>query len=372
MGRAAGVPDRARGLRGALPALCACPSAGTLIAGRALLGVAAAGLVPSSLALLAGLYPDAARRTRAIGAWAALSSVGLVLGPLLGGVLTAAGGWRWVFLVNPPVALAVLAAGRGLATGRAVSGRSPLDRWGVGLSVLGLAALSFGLIEAGTAGWLRLPTLAALAVSVLSFLALGRIERRTAHPVLPPALFAMARLRADLIGAVSANFAFYGSFFFLAQRLAAWHPAEGPVRVGLSLLPMTLPICFVPLVTGRLTASFGAGPVVLAGLAGSVLGGLALASLDPHAGVPAVAGVQLLLAVSGALAIPALTASVAVTAPRELAGTAQGALNAARQSGSALGVAVIGTLATPGSAGAVLAAGAALAVGLLIAARRPN
>ncbi|ETK37481.1 MFS transporter, partial [Microbispora sp. ATCC PTA-5024] len=137
---------------GLVSLLCAAaPGAGALIGARALLGVAAAGLVPASLAVLAALYPEPARRARAVGAWAAVTSLGLISGPVLGGVLVALGGWRLVFLVNPPVALLALLVSRGLPSGPARAGR-PVDRAGLALSVAGLGCLAFGLIGAGTEG----------------------------------------------------------------------------------------------------------------------------------------------------------------------------------------------------------------------------
>ena len=114
--------------------LCAlAPNAAGLIAGRALLGAAAAGMVPASLALLAGLYPDAKERMKAVGAWAALSGIGLAVGPVLGGALVAAGGWRLVFVVNPPLALVSWFLVRGLVShpteqGEQSSARSSTSR----------------------------------------------------------------------------------------------------------------------------------------------------------------------------------------------------------------------------------------------------
>jgi DHA2 family methylenomycin A resistance protein-like MFS transporter len=100
-------------------ALCAlAPSIGWLVTGRALLGVAAAGLIPTSLALLAAMYPDQARRSRAIGLWAALVSIGLVVGPLIGAALLAVGDWPLIFLVNTPIALAAYLAARSLPSTR--------------------------------------------------------------------------------------------------------------------------------------------------------------------------------------------------------------------------------------------------------------
>jgi MFS transporter, DHA2 family, methylenomycin A resistance protein len=226
-----------------ISALCAAaPDIGALIAGRALLGVAAAGLVPASLALLAALYPDRARRSRAIGAWAAMSSVGLVAGPVLGGALVSLGGWRLVLLVNPPIALAALAGTRMLAPLQPGQ-RRPLDLAGLVLSVLALACLTFGLIDGGTAGWARPAPEAAIAAALAAVGLLAIAERRAAAPVLPPSLLRLGRVSSDLITGAVASLVFYGILF----AVNLWLQAERgltPLQTGLFFLPMTLPMCF--------------------------------------------------------------------------------------------------------------------------------
>ena len=344
------------------------PGIGALVAGRALLGAAAAGLVPASLALLAALYPEAKRRSRMVGAWAAVTSVGLVCGPLVGGALVSAGGWRLVFLVNPPVALvALLCSGR--LSGDRVGAARPVDRAGLALSVVGLGALSFGFIDGGTSGWGRPAPWVALVVAALAVVGLIRVQRRVAYPVLPPALLRLARVRADLVAGSVASLVFYGVFFALTLWLQEVRQL-GPVGAGVALLPMTLPMCVVPLVAGRLVARVGAGPVILAGLAADVVSGVLLAFAGPGDALGWVVGAQVFLVLGSTLTIPAATADVAAAAPRELAATGQGAFNAARQAGQALGVALLGTLSTLRAAGAVLAVVALLSVLLVLFAHR--
>lgn len=341
--------------------LCAAaPNVASLIAGRALLGVAAAGLVPASLALLAALYPDRARRSRAIGAWAAVSSIGLIAGPLLGGALVMVGGWQLVFLVNPPIALVALLAARKLSAHRPQT-RKPIDRAGLVLSIVGLSVLTFGLIDGGTHGWARPTPLIAIAVSLAALLLLVLAQRRAAAPVLPPALMALGRVQAALITGAMATFVFYGLLFYLTMWLQNERDLT-PLQTGLAFLPMTLPMCLLPLVTGRLVARFGARPIIVAGLSADVLAGILLAVAGLDAPIGWIIAAQLALVIGSTLAIPAATAEMALAAPSELAATGQGALNASRQAGSALGVAVIGTLTTMPAVGAVLAAGAGLSL----------
>ncbi|MEU1669340.1 MFS transporter [Streptomyces sparsogenes] len=343
----------------ALSALCAAaPDAGTLIAGRALLGAAGAGLVPASLALLIHLNPDPARRTRAIGAWTALSGLGAAAGPVLGGGLVELGGWRLVFLVNPPIALAALLLARRLPAPRAGEVRA-LDRTGLLLSTAALGALTFGLVEAGIEGWGSPYAWAPLAVALGALAALAVVERRAAAPVLPPALLALAGVRAAMAAAAVSCFAYFGGMYTLALWLQHIY-ALSPFEAGLASLPLTFPVCVMPFFTGRLVARYGARPVLLAGMSATVASGVLLAFCA--GGRPPLAllvAAELALAATGTLSIPGAAAAVAVSAPPELAATGQGALNGVRQAGSALGVAVLGTLGGLPGAGAVL-----IAVGL--------
>lgn len=352
--------------------LCAvAPNMGLLIGGRALLGVAAAGLVPASLALLAQLYPDKAQRSRMVGAWAAITSIGLVAGPILGGVLVTAGGWRLVFLVNPPIALLALAFSGRLSGHRSGSTAHPIDRAGLVLSVVALSALSFGLIDGGTGGWRRPSPIVALAVAVVAVVLLVIAERRAASPVLPPALLRLPRVRADLVAGSIATLVFYGVFFALTLWLQDTRHLS-PWQAGFSFLPMTLPMCVLPFYAGRFVARFGALPVILVGLVADVFSGVLLAFAAPGAPLVWVILAQVFLVIASTLAIPGATADMAGAAPPQLAATGQGAFNAARQGGSALGVALLGTLASLQAAGVVLAIFAALAVALvLLAHRRP-
>ncbi|MFF0624865.1 MFS transporter [Streptomyces sp. NPDC004296] len=351
-----------------LSVLCAAaPGAGSLIAGRALLGAAGAGLVPASLALLIALYPDPARRTRAIGAWAALSGLGAAAGPVLGGGLVELGGWRLVFLVNPPIALAALLLARRLpaplARAAGATGR-PLDRAGLLLSTGALGALTFGLVEAGIEGWSAPAAWVPIAAAVLAFAALAVAERRAPAPVLPPTLLALPRVRAAMLAAAVSCFAYFGGMYLLALWLQRTY-ALSPLAAGLASLPLTFPVCVMPFFTGRLVARHGARPVLLTGMTATALAGALLLLAGGRPPLPLLLVAELALAAAGTLSIPGAAAEMAVAAPTELAGTAQGALNGIRQAGSALGVAVLGTMGGLPDAGGVLVVAGLAAVVLI-------
>ncbi|MFI2199873.1 MFS transporter [Streptomyces sp. NPDC020192] len=352
----------ALGLFAVLSVACAlAPGAGALIAGRALLGAAGAGLVPASLALLIHLYPDPARRTRAIGSWSALAGLGAAAGPVLGGALVELGGWRLVFLVNPPLALAALLLARRLPAPPVRAARA-LDRPGLLLSTAGLGLLTFGLVEAGIEGWGAARALLPLGAALVCFVAVAVVERRVAAPVLPPALLALPRVRSAMVAAAVSCFAYFGGMYLLAVWLQRTYDLT-PLRAGLATLPLAFPVCVMPFFTGRLVARHGPRPVLLTGMSATVAAGVLLACAVGHRpALPLIVAAELALAAAGTLSIPGAAAAVAVAAPPEYAATSQGALNGIRQAGSALGVAVLGTLGALAASGYLLIGVGAIAV----------
>lgn len=342
---------------GALSLLCAAaPTLGALVGLRALLGVAAAACVPASMAMIARLYPDPAARTRAIAAWAAISGSAVAAGPVLGGLLVGAAGWRAVFVVNGPIALAVLALTAGAAVrvprgDRRINVRSQLAV----IAALGLS--TDALIAAGAHAWTHTALSGAAAVAAAVVLVL--LERRSAEPVVDPAL---VRSRGVLIGlgiGAAVNFALTGDLFVLPLTLH-----RGPVATGLAMLPMTVPFVLGPPITGRLVARFGPRPALLGGTALLAAGAALLASHVLTAGL-------LLTGCGVALALPSLAAAVMGAAPEGTAGAAGGLLNAVRQSGATLGVAVAGAFASTHPSVALLVPGlVCAAAGLALALTR--
>ncbi|GAA4201433.1 MFS transporter [Actinocatenispora rupis] len=342
-------------------ASAAAPTLWVLVVLRALLGAAGAACLPASLALVARLYPVAAERARALGAWAAITGVALAAGPVAGGALVSLAGWRAVFLVNVPVAALalLLTAGRTLAAPR---GTGRVD-WGSQL----LAAAFLGLVTAAVigAGAFSLPTGAA---ALLALALLVRRQRRAPHPLVPTALLRVPAARSALLSGAAVNFALSGTLFVVTlvlQDRYGW----GPLAAGLAFLPLTLPTAFNPLVTGRLVARYGPRRPVLAGLGLLTAGALLLAA------APGYAVLAVGLAVTGlgvSFALPALVTATVAAAPDGLAGTASGLLNAVRQVGATVGVAAMGAVVAPGLAAvpvALLLSAAVVAAALAGTAR---
>jgi DHA2 family methylenomycin A resistance protein-like MFS transporter len=323
-------------------ACAAAPTLAVLIAARAVQGLGASALLPCSLALLVHQFPDPAARARALGVWGAMGSVGVALGPVAGGALVAAAGWRSIFLVNVPVcALTVFLLQRHV-TESPVDPSRRLDLPGLVLGVTALAALTAAFITAGEQGWLSPLPGALFAVCLLAGVLFVRAERRQVSPVLPLALFRSADLSGATAVGVIFNLVLYGALLCLSLFLQQSRH-ESVLVTGLLLLPMSLVVGAGSLASGRLTARFGSRPPMLAGLTLGAAGAAVLAtagSATPLAIL--VAGSVLLGLVS--LAMPAMTAAAVGAAGPEHAGVAGGLLNAARQSGGALGVALLGSL----------------------------
>ncbi|MFJ8896389.1 MFS transporter [Leifsonia sp. NPDC102414] len=344
------------------------PSVGALIALRALLGVVAAACIPSSTAMIAQLYPQQRTRARALAVWTAISGVGLASGPLVGGVLVGVAGWRAVFVINAPVAIVVLllVAHRGFASARA---RRPINVAAQLLACASLASLSGALIALGGGrASVAAPLLVAAVCCVGTLVA---VERRSAHPVFVPAILRARGVGAGLLAGGVVNFALTGVIFAIPLVLAAQFRLA-PMSIGLFLLALTIPCALNPLLTGYLVARHGSRPPIVGGLALVAVGPLLL-GFCIAAGLPLVV-FALGLAVTGfgiSFALPALVSAVLGAVPADTAGNASGLLNAVRQMGATMGVAVMGaTLATPplavGGASAIFIAAALAAVGCIV------
>lgn len=329
----------------AASAVCGlAPGIGVLIGARAVQGIGAAALVPSSLKLLHHAYPGAAERARAVGVWAASASVALAAGPLAGGLLTAAWGWRAIFFINAPLGLAGiwLTARRALETPRATA--RGLDAGGQVLAVVMLAALAGATIAGGEHGFGAPLVLAGYGVAALAGAAFVTVEARSRRPMLPLRLFRSRSFSAATGIGLLINLAVYGLLFVLSlyfQTVLSY----GVLGTGLAFAPTMFAIGAGNLLAGRLTARLGTRVVLAAS------GGLVTASLAGLLGIGAATGyaaivVQLaLLGVGIGLLVPPMTAAVLSSAPATHSGVASGALTTARQAGSVVGVALFGSLA---------------------------
>jgi DHA2 family methylenomycin A resistance protein-like MFS transporter len=304
--------------------LCSlAPSAGWLIAGRVLQGIGASALSPASLALLAAAYPVAQERIKAIGLWAGFSGLGLVAGPVAGGVLTDAFGWPAIFLVNLPIGVILLLVGlRHLEESRN-PGAAAIDLPGTALSVLAVGALTYGLIEGGARGWTS-------PVILLSFAA----EARRSAPMLPLRLFRQRLFTVSNAAMIVVGFALMGSSFFFSQFFV-YVQGSSILRAGLQTLPTSLAMVLVSPFAGRLAARYGFRIVVTIGLALAGGGLVALGMVHADTGYANVWWRLGVVGIGFALTMSPLTgAAIQAVSPHE-GGLASGISSTTRHSGGA-------------------------------------
>lgn len=325
-------------------AVCAAsPVAPMLIAARAVQGVGAAAVVPCSLALIAHRFPEGKARSRALGVWGGVSGVGLAAGPVVGGGLVAAVGWRAVFLVVVPLAAVsmVIVAARLEEIPR--RGAIRPDLAGQALAVMALVALTAALSQTSTLGWSDPRTLGLLGIAVLAGGGFVLTEHHVSKPMLPPVLFTSARFSGATGIGLLFNLGLYGVLFCLALVLErSLH--QSAAITGLALLPLTAVVALCALASGHLSTRFGPQTPMLLGLSGGLIGTGLLAGFGDHLGVAGLAGLGAVVGLVG-LAMPAMTGVALTAAGSARAGLGAAVLNAARQAGGALGVALLGSAA---------------------------
>lgn len=321
------------------------PSLPALIALRACQGVCGALLLPALLGLIPHLYPDKARRARAVTIWASTGAVALATGPLLAGVLIDSVGWRAIFYINVPIcATAALIVRWTLGDVPRHRSSSGFDLTGQVLAVAALAAFSFAIVEGPSFGWDSPVIAASIAVALISGVSFAVAERRGASPLLPPRLFDSRAFTAAVSSGTVFQFVFFGALFVFPLYLEETHHATA-LLAGLELLPLTCATALSPtLITNRIVARYGFARSVLVGSAVGVPGCL-LAAFAPASSPYWLLGIAMgLQGIWSGLTLPP-TVSLAVTnTPPDLSGTGSGVLNAGRQIGAVLGVSVLGTL----------------------------
>ncbi|MGI5200283.1 DHA2 family efflux MFS transporter permease subunit [Spirillospora sp. CA-108201] len=367
------------GLFVAASLLCAvAPSLAVLVIGRCLQGAAAALIVPGALSLIGQAVPDPRARARVMGYWGMAGALAVIAGPLLGGLLVDTLGWPSIFLVNVPVGLAAIAIGLRAIPESADPDHAALDPAGQLLVIGVLGALSYGVIEARAHGWGSPITVGALAAAALAAVLLLAVERRAVRPLLPMGLFGDARFTVTNLASVALGFAANGAFFLLSAVYMQQLRGYSAMQTGLMLLPMTLAVLPASLVAGRLNAAYGPrGPM----LAGYVLTGASLAAMAVFDTATSYSVIAALFAVAGigqGLAITPAAAAVMEIVPRERSGVAAATVNTARQVGTALGIAVLGSIVAQngdlvlGMRSSLLVAGTVtLAAAALLTVQRP-
>lgn len=339
----------------AASAACAVsPSVGWLITARAVQGVGAAVIAPTSLALLSGAFPPE-RRGQALGIFGGITGLAVVAGPVVGGAVTQGLAWQWIFWLNVPIGLVAIP----LVLTRmdeSFGPRAALDVPGLGLVTGAALGIVWGLVRGNTSGWGSVEVLGALVAGVLLGILFVTWELRATTPMLPMRLFTARGFAAGNASGFLMFGALFSAVFFMAQFFQT-SLGQSPLAAGLRLIPWTGTVFIVAPIAGALVDRIGERPLMVAGLLMQA-GGLAWVALIARTDVP-YAQMVAPLAIAGvgiSMALPAAqNAVMGSVAPTEI-GKASGTFSMMRQLGGAFGLAI--AVAVFSGAGSYLSPGA--------------
>lgn len=320
------------------------PNEGLLIGARILQGVGAALAAPSALALITTTFPAGKPRNTAMGVYAGMAGIGATVGLLLGGILTDVLDWRWVFFVNIPIGIAVLAGTRTLVEAERHPGR--LDVPGAITGTGGLIALVYGITRGGEHGWTGGFTLASFGAAAVLLVAFLFLQARTAHPMMPLRLFKDRSRSGSYATMLFIGAGMFATFYFLTlymQLILGY----SPVRTGFAYLPFSFGMAAAAGISSKLVARFAPRVIAGPGLLVAAAGMFWFATLEPDSSyaahlMPAMFVTALGL---GASFVP-MTLGAVSGVSHEDTGVASALLNTAQQIGGALGLAILSTIST--------------------------
>jgi EmrB/QacA subfamily drug resistance transporter len=329
--------------------LCSvAPSLGWLIAFRMLQAVGGSMLNPVAMSIIRTVFTDARERAQAIGLWGATVGVSLALGPVVGGALVQSDGWRSIFWINVPVGIAAL----GLTMRFVPESRAPrarrLDPLGQLLVIVGLASLTYGIIEAPAAGWLSLQTIALALLAAGALLALALYERRRVEPLIEPRFFRSVPFSGASAIAILA-FSALGAFLFLNTLYLQEIRGLSALRAGLYTLPIAaMTLIFAPL-SGRLVGRRGPRWALVVGGLGIMLGGALMTGIARSTALDSLLPAYFVFGIGFGMVNPPITNTAVLGMPPAQAGVAAAVASTSRQVGQTLGVAIAGAIAAAGA-----------------------
>jgi DHA2 family methylenomycin A resistance protein-like MFS transporter len=358
----------------AASAVCGvAPDLGVLIGGRAIQGLAGALLVPSSQALLSHAYTDARERAHAIGIYLAGASLALSGGPLIGGVLIATIGWRAIFFINVPVGLLGIFLTLRFARETTRSASRGVDVPGQLAAIATLVLLVGSTIEGGVHGFAATDVLAGYAAALACGGLFVWFEARGRSPMLPLSLFRSLVFSVCSVVGLLVNIAFYGLIFVISLFFQGVQGLS-PLLTGLALAPVMIGLVASNVVSGRMQERLGAARVLAIGAAVLAAASAGMLGVSATTSYGAIVVPLTAIGVGVGLVVPTVTVQLLGSVDRSRTGVASGTLNTLRQTGSAVGVALFGSLlaASAGFVPGVHASFAiATALGLAIIALAP-
>ncbi|MDO8731471.1 MAG: MFS transporter [Actinomycetota bacterium] len=307
---------------------------------RAVMGIGGACIMPSTLSVLVQVFPDRTERARAIGIWAAVAGVGVAIGPILGGVLLEHFDWQAIFLVNPPIALALLVAVVIFVPESRDPERPRLDLIGAALSAVGLVALVVTIIELPDAG-LSAFTVSSGVLAIAALLGFVWWERRAPRPMLPMEFFSHRLFSTAIVIVGIVYFALMGAMFFLPQFLQLVQGMT-PLQSGIAMLPGALGLLLASVLSPRLAERFGSRRVVVTGMSIVVVGLLGFSSLSSTTAYAFIGCVFGLMGIGLGLTLPQATNGVLASVPTQRSGMGSAVNDAVAELGGSFGVAILG------------------------------
>jgi EmrB/QacA subfamily drug resistance transporter len=320
-------------------------SAGQLIAARAVQGLGAALLTPTTLAIISATFEAGRRRALAIGIWSAVGALALAVGPLIGGALTEYLSWEWIFFVNVPVGVITMVLGaRVIDESRDAGAPRRIDLPGVATSTLALFALTYALIEGHDKGWTSPLILGSFAAAAVLGVLFVRLENASAAPMVALRLFRERVFTGGLIALSLWAFGLFGIYFFTSLYLQGVLGFSA-TKAGAAFVPMALLMAVGAIVSERVSHRWGAHRVVSIALVAMGLGIASVSLLGADASFASLMPAFALIGISGGFTVP-LTATVIDAMPTAEAGVASGVFNASREVAGLLGITVIGAVLT--------------------------
>ena len=315
-----------------------------VIVGRVITGIGAAFVMPATLSLLTTIFPPEERR-KAIAMWAGFAGAGGALGPIVSGALLGHYWWGSAFLVNVPIVAFVLLAVALFSPTSKDPDATPLDPIGAALSLVGLGALVFGIIEGPERGWSSGAVVAAFAVAAVGLVGFVLWERRTTHPMLPLALFKDRRMSVGSAVVTVAFFIMFGLFFLFTLYLQ-FVRGYSPLSAGLSTLPLAVTLVAIAPRSASLAERLGTGRVMASGFVLISAGFAVLALISTSTPYVVLAVALVLLGAGMSLTAAPATGSIMSAVPSAKAGVGSAVNDTTREVGGALGIAVLGSVAS--------------------------
>ncbi len=331
------------GIFGASSVLAAySPSSFVMIAARALMGLGAALIMPSTLSVIVDVFPRG-ERMKAIGIWTGVASLGIPIGPLLGGWLLVTYWWGSIFLVNVPIVLVALVAGLFLVPESRHPSPPRIDLGGMALSTVALASLLYGIIGVPQLGWNDPTIWAAFLSAIVLGAAFVQHERHTDHPMLDLGLFRDRRLSSGAT-AIGITFLAFAGLAFTGPQYLQFVRGFSPLGTGILLLPLVLAVMVGAGVSPRLAARWGAGRTIAFSLLVLASGLVLVSRFDAATGVWPIVLAFVPVGFGLGSAMAPSTAAIMEAVPRDDAGIGSSLNDVARQVGAALGVSLLGSL----------------------------